>query len=478
LRTDIRESRGSSYESQFASNRKLTPGVDLRGYFPWVCPLQVDHLPRDIAFQPASGRWRLSRVTTDGLLDVLRLLSIVLVLAVSPAALTALGSDYQESQGTLLGKIHPATYIMLLTLLVLACRAGPSRFLASTVSRHPGAVALAWGVATLLAYDVLFIKAPLSSLVDTFVSPIAALIVFDRIGPGDGRKLSNLLHAIFLANGLLALFEMASGWRLTPLVVDGELLENETRSSALMGQPLANAIMTGAYIIILARGGDRALPTWLRGALIALQLAAMVPMGGRAASLATLGILSVLALRQLALLLMGKRFTRIAALAVVLIVPAAIAVMAIAYDQGFFDILIDRFNSDNRSAETRVIMFQLFSHFPWFELLFGPDQQQLASLMWTEGTEYGIESFPVALCLTYGILPASMLMLGLAIFAFDVIRSTRPGAAISLAFFFVVAATSLSLGGKTVGLASIVIMNMVLLRREAPITSTNAPQPG
>jgi hypothetical protein len=431
-----------------------------------------------MVFQQPSGRWRLLRLTADRLLDILRLLSIVVALAVSPAALAALGSDYQEAEGALLGKIHPATYLLLATLFVLACREGPSRFLASTVSRHPGAAALAWCVATLLAYDALFIKAPLSSLVDTFVSPIAALIVFDRIGPGDGRRLSNVIHAIFLANGLLALFEMASGWRLTPLIVNGELLMDETRSSALMGQPLANAIMTGAYIIILARGGDRALPTWSRGALIALQLAAMVPMGGRAASLATLGILAVLGLRQLALLLMGKRFTRIAALAVLLMVPAAVAGIAVAYDQGFFDILINRFNSDNRSGQTRVIMFQLFSHFSWFDLLFGPDQQQLASLMWTEGTEYGIESFPVALCLTYGIATASMLMLGLAIFAFDVIRSTRSGAAISLMFFFAVAATSLSLGGKTVGLASIVIMNMVLLRREAASTATDAPQPG
>lgn len=432
----------------------------------------MDHAPPQIAFQRETSRWRLPRLTSDGLLAALRMLAVFLALAVSPPALSALGSHYDESAGSFLGKIHPATYSLLVTLFVVACREGPSHFVASTVRRHPGVMALAWGAGTLLVYDALFIKEPLSMLVDTFISPIAALLIFDRIGSGDGRRLSLLLHAIFFANGLLALFEMASGWRLTPLVVNGELLENELRSSALMGQPLANAIMTGTYVMILACGGDRALPAWLRAALIGFQMAAMVPMGGRAASVATLAILTVLTLRQLGLILMGKRFTSVAALAVLLIIPAAAAAIAVAYDQGFFDVLIDRFISDDRSAQTRVIMFELFSHFSWSQLLFGPDQQQLRSLMWTEGTEYGIESFPVALCLTYGILPAAILLLGLALFAWDVIGSTRPGAAIPLIFFFSVAATSLSIGSKTIGLASVAIMNMVLLRRDPGSSSS------
>ena len=427
----------------------------------------MDHAPPQIGFQRKAASWPFAPVTTDGLLNALRLLCVFVALAVSAPALTALGGHYEDSEGGFFGKIHPATYILLLTLFVVACREGPSRFAVSTLGRHPGATALAWSAGTLLVYDALFIKAPLSWLVDTFICPIAALLVFDRIGPGEVRRLSNLIHAIFLANALLALFEMASGWRLTPLVVNGELLESELRSSALMGHPLANAIMTGTYIVILACGGDRALPAWLRAALMALQMAAMVPIGGRAASVATLAILAVFALRGLGLVLMGKRFTRVAALAVLLIVAAAIAAIALAIDQGFFDILFNRFVSDARSAQTRVIMFELFSHFSWSDLLFGPDPQQLASLMWTEGTEYGIESFPLALCLTYGIVPASLLLLGLTLFAWDVICSTRRGTAVSLIFFFSVAATSLSLGGKTIALASVVIMTMALLRRDS-----------
>jgi hypothetical protein len=406
-------------------------------------------------------------------LAVLRTLAIILALAVSGPALTKLGIHYDDSEGGALGKIHPGTYVLFLALALVFLREGVSRFIISATVDHPGALALAWSAGCLVVYDVMFVKAPLSALIDTFLCPIAALLVFDRIGAKETRWLTNLIHAIYVANAVLSLFEMASGWHLTPLIVNGELLTRETRSTALMGQPLTNAVMTGTYIVLLACGADRALPSPLRLALIALQATAMVPMGGRVASILTLLVVTILVLRETALIAMGKRFSVASALAAVIIVPMVVALVAIAYEQGFFNNLLERFAGDNRSAETRLIMFDLFPHFTWPELLFGPNQETLRSLMWTEGTEYGIESFPVALSLTYGIVPTFLLLMGLAIFAWDIVRSTRGGATLPLLLFFAIGATSLSIGAKTVGLAAVVMLNMILFeqarapRREA-----------
>jgi hypothetical protein len=281
--------------------------------------------------------------------------------------------------------------------------------------------------------------------------------------------LAALLHAIFAANALLALVELATKWQLTPLVLDGVLID-DPRSTALFGHPLENASTTGLYIIALAVGGGRDLPRPLRLAQMGLQLAAMIPFGGRAASVALLAVLAILLARQVAHALAGARFRPGDAALVVILVPLLVAGAIIAYDQGFFDILLARFVEDNGSARTRLTMFTMFQHFPWSDLLFGPDQKLLRSLMWTEGTEYGIESFPLALMLTYGIVPTLLLLAGLAVFLVDIVLRTRGRAAWPVLFFLAVAVTSLSIGAKTLGLGQLVALCLILLR-SAPVTS-------
>ncbi len=401
------------------------------------------------------------------MLALLQVATIIVGFCLSPFALQAIGFNYMEEGGAFYTRIHPGTYVIAVTLLARLCQGGFGRSVTAAILGYPGALALAWVLAALVAYDLFFLRTPLTALIDTFFYPVAALLVFDRIPERQAHRLSRLIHAIFAANAVLALAEAAGKWHLTPIVLQGVVVP-DSRSTALFGHPLENALLTGVYLVTLARGGGRDIPPALRLALAALQVAAMIPMGGRAASVATLAVLTVLGVQGAAKLLLGRRFSVKAAAVAALSIPCLLIVVAIAYDRGFFNALLERFASDNGSTQTRIVMFDLFSHFSSFELLFGPDQKLLDSLMWSEGTEYGIESFPIAMALTYGIIPTALLLIGLSVFVVEVVLRTRGAAAWPLCLFFLVAVTSLSIGAKTTIFGLIVTMMIVLLRPPRP----------
>jgi len=363
-------------------------------------------------------------------------------------------------------QVHPATYLLAMAVLArIVLQGRPTYFMIAAAARHRGAVVFLWIVTCLLAYVAANLHVPLSSLIDTFVFPIMALFLFDGIDEGNARRVAILIHMIFAANAILALVEMASGWHLTPVVALGiDLSVADHRSSALFGHPLGNAMLTGLYIVALAVGAGRDLPPWLRPIALLLQLAAMVSFGGRLATVATLGLCAVLALRATFAILAGRRFRANSAAFFLGLLPLVAIGIAGAYAAGFFDQLLDRFVSDNRSAEARVIMFELMQRFPVSQLLFGPDQELLSAMMWTEGIEFGIESFWVSFVLTYGAVPSLFFFIGFGAFLVDLWRHAGKGAIWTIAYFLIVASGSLSIGGKTLALGALVMIDMVLLR--------------
>jgi hypothetical protein len=377
----------------------------------------------------------------------LTLIAIASALALSPFALTRLGINYGDTGGSLAAKIHPATYVLVAALLArLILHKHPARSLIAAVFRHRGAAIFLWMVASLIAYVAVNLHLPLSSLLDTFLFPIMALILLDGIDEKSARLLARLVHAIYAANAALALFEMASGWRLTPLI---------------------NAMLTGLYVVVLAAGGGRDLPGWARFPAMILQMAAMVAFGGRLATVTMLLLLGLLALRGLGLILAGRRFNTSSAAVYLTLLPVMIVALVGAYGSGFFDQFIERFNNDDRSAQARVIMFDLFSHFSCFQLLFGTDPDLLSSVKWTEGIEFGVESFWVSFCLTYGAIPSLLFFFGLFAFCLDLWRHSGKGSVWTIVYFLIVISGSLSIGDKTLALGVLVIANMILLRAPA-----------
>ncbi len=273
-----------------------------------------------------------------------------------------------------------------------------------------------------------------------------------------------LIHIVFLANAVLGIAESALSFRITPIVVNGELLEDEVRASALLGHPLANAIIVGTYLLTLAVGGGRDLPAVLRPICFLVNAAGMAAFGGRAATAFLIAALVILALLKWLRLPAVATFDTRGVLAGLIVVPL-VALLAVGLNElGFFDAFLSRVQDDDGSADTRIVMFELFRHQNWHDLLFMPDQGVLATWARLYGTDYGIESFVISYMLTYGIVATMLFLPALAAFCIAVVRAVRPGASGVFMYFFAVALTSLSLSAKSPVFTIVTLIVMVLLR--------------
>ncbi|MDX2308191.1 MAG: VpsF family polysaccharide biosynthesis protein [Hyphomicrobium sp.] len=391
-------------------------------------------------------------------------LVVVLYLSVSSFMLTMMGWQYAASGGSALEKMHPGTLVAAVLLVMSAvARGNPLLAVLETLAAHPLVPLYLLTVAFLISHALFIAGLPFSVFIDTFVAPALMLFLFRDIDNRRGRWLAWTVHAIFFANSLVGIWEYASGERLTPLVVQGEELIDEWRSSALMGHPLENAMLTGTYMVLLLCGGGRDLPVWLKPIVFLTAAAGMVVFGGRAASaLVVLFILWHIGRRAYAVF-RGETFDVRLVLFAIIGLPALTLLIYMLGEVGFFERFIERLQDDKGSASTRIEMFELFKHFSWPDLIFGPKPSYVGSLMRYYGLDYGIESFWVSMIIWHGILAAGTFFLGLFCFLYELTRTARGSTPVIL-YFFAVASASLSLSAKTHGLAVIIMIMLILLR--------------
>ncbi len=393
---------------------------------------------------------------------------IVLLLTLSGLALTELGWNYGEAGGRALEKMHPGTLVAAAVLLLSAAmRGNPLTAFIRTLEAHPGIIVYFAGIAMLMAHAVFVAGLPFTVFIDTFVLPAIMFLLLRDISEERRQRLAWLVHALFAINAVLGIAEFTLGFRLTPLYVEGEVLEAEWRSSALLGHPLANAILTGCYIILLVKGGARDLPAMLRPVVFTLAAIGMVVFGGRAATALMLVAMAGIGLARATQILRGARFESRSLLIGLLMVPV-VAVAIIALQQsGFFDQFLARIVDDEGSASTRVEMFELFKYLNWYDFLFGPDPRQIATLMAQYGLLYGIESFWVAMMLLHGLVVSFLFFGALFLFCREVVISAGPAAFAVFLYFFAVASTSVSLSAKSPVFAIMVMLTFLLGDRTA-----------
>ena len=389
----------------------------------------------------------------------------VMLFGVSHLMLAEAGLHYETPGGSIIEKVHPASWMAFALLGVAVLAAGhPLAWLNHVFARHKGLIVFFLGWLVLLWHLVMNQHLPFTQLIDTFALPMALVLLLEAASGGQLRMLARAIHGLMALNALLGLYEAASGWHLTPLIIGDLVQTDDWRATALMGHPLNNAAITAQYVIALALGGGRDVPGPLRIALFALNLAALNAFGGRVAFVLALAILAIIGLWRAYGILAGRRFSARSAMLVSIAMPVAIAALAVLYDAGAFDQFLARFVSDKGSAEARMIMLELFRAIPERDIIFGPQAQQVAALMRTEGL-VGLESFWVAFILSYGLAVSVIFFAGLFAFLWDLVRSSSPAAIWTVIFFVLEGSTSVSISAKTTTFAMVVMIAMVLLRR-------------
>jgi len=408
---------------------------------------------------------RATRSFGESAAGFLTALSLATLFLFSGLMLNAMGIAYDTSGGELWQKIHPASYVAFLALACLAfARFSPGAFADDVARHHKGTLLFLAVSLLLLVHIVFFLHAPIAVIVDTFLLPVALLLLLTRISEREASGLAVFVHAAMTANALIAIFEFATGERLTPLVAGGVALVTDWRSSGLLGHPLINALTSAVYTLIMIQGGGRDLRPVLRAGIVALQLIALVTFSGRVATLMLIlfggGALAAQLWR--AVRLRRLRPARVALFAAM--TTAAIVGLIVLGVGGFFDLFASRFEQDQGSAQARVAMFELVGQLPFFAFLFGSDPEHVATLQRLDGIEFGIESFWVAFVAFYGIAISIPFFAGLAGFFLDLRRATRWPSGWAILFFLAVCSTSLSLAGKTTALALFAAMMLLLLR--------------
>ena len=385
-----------------------------------------------------------------GLATWLLTAAIIVSFCASSMALTAAGLKYDAADGAAWQKLHPATYLAALAMIVNALgQAHPLRYVRALLVKFPGAAYFIAMWMSLTLYGVLVQQAPLTSLIEPYIVALAALFMVDDLAPPSRDFLRKSLHVIVLANALVGIFEFATQTRLFPYVISGELVIGDSRSTAILGHPLLNASTTGAYALCLFLGGDpKVTPVW-RVAFIALSLLGLIAFGGRTAIMATSLIIGAKFLWSFALFLLGARVELKRMVIAMLISPLLVIGAVGAAYAGMFDTLIARFIDDNGSGKARVIVLQLFDVFDFGDLLLGPRPDLLVSTLNSFGIEIGIENNWLALMFNYGIWMAGFFIIGLFVLFWEYWRRSRSGASLLFAYFLIIISAMIGLASKT-----------------------------
>ena len=399
----------------------------------------------------------------------------IVAFAVSAMALQALGVAYEAPGGGMLQKLHPATYLAGLALVLeAASRPRPLAYIAGLPQRFPGAALLVVNLALMVVYAALFQRTPIAPLIDTFVVGAIMLALYEDFSDRERAALRLILHVILSVNACLGLAEYAFHFRLTPFVAGGRPIVDDYRSTALLGHPLLNAGTTTLYAAMLILGADRAIRPPLRLAMTATQLIALVAFGGRTSLILALVVVFVAALKPFGEALGGRRFDLGGALAAALVAPLVVAAATAAWLGGALAPLLERFAADRGSAEARLVALDLFNAFSFEDILLGPNPERLATLQNTLGIEYGVENSWLGLVFQYGALMSIFLIAGFTALLAEFWRCAKSGAWALTGLFLLQVSSSATLSVKSFAFNQFAILMLAVFDRRAAV----APKTG
>jgi hypothetical protein len=393
-------------------------------------------------------------------------LSITLLFFISPMVLFQWGFSYEEVGGNPLEKIHPGSFVAILALIFQLLSRGVWRYGIKILFHNIGVLMFIATTLLLTFYAIFVQKVAFTPIIDTFALPIIIFILCVDTSQKTLSQYAKALHFFFAINALLALYEYTTGNRLTPYVAGTLLVENDWRSTALMGHPLNNAMITGAYILLLVAKGGAGLSQFPRSGML-LQMGSMIAFGARASLVATILLVFLIMLKNTTTIFSGKMRLSLSFMAAIALCIPIFGAGLFALDEiGFFDRLIERFSEDKGSASARIAMLQLFNYIPFRDILWGPDPELIETLKGIEGVEAGIESIWIAFALTYGLVMSTIFFIGLFAFCLNVARRTHMYSLYVFIFFFLVASTSVSLSAKTSAFGMLIIMLFVFQNKQ------------
>jgi hypothetical protein len=374
--------------------------------------------------------------------------------------LDLVGWNYVAAQGSVVTKIHPALYIF-----AVAAALG----LISNDGRYRGILIRPWFTIYLVTAVILSARAVLNkdgvqgqmaAAIVTFLMPAIMVIAVQGISRFQWESMGTVLRIFFVLNSLMGLAERLVGSRFIPSFIEG--MRIDPRAAALLGHPLNASLLTGLLLVYLAsarpRTGER---VWLRFPEMLLHVCAMFAFGGRSALVFTTA--TILASAIWVRSSRGER--RMSALQRALpFAILAIGVVLVFLPIPFIEATLARFQGDVSSTETRNAAFTMLQGVTGHDLLYGLTNERRQILLDFYNAP-AIEISWIALMLTYGLIPAVLIIIGLLILLAGSARSLDRSATWMALLVCVVSVGSLAIGSKTLLITQTLLMMYALSQK-------------
>lgn len=421
-----------------------------------------------------------ARARGRGLVDALVFLGAVALFSLSGFALEFFGIPYYSEGGSIVTKIHPATYLFAGALgLAVIGNPNPVGYLFDLMARCLGSIFLL--AASLLLW--VFISRykgdqTTSFLIDSIMVAAIICILFADMAEHARLDIARAIHVLMVFNCCLSIFEAQSGWRLFPFVLGDTEQEWEYRATALLGHPLNGALTTGVYAIVLMTVRDvRGLAQRWRLPVILLCMVAMPFIGSRVSFAIVYATAALVAGLHFLRFLRGSPVSLRKLIAVLLLLPLSVLTVLVLYQTGVFDNFINRFLDDGGSARTRFDLFKLFKDISLPNLLTGYRMANLDTQVRLGGLSEGIENSWAGHAARYGIVITVVLWCGVAAWFADMLRSAGKGAILPLAYMFLILSTTVGISGKTnmMSLPALILLALIGAPLRPRATRTQPP---
>lgn len=378
-------------------------------------------------------------------------LGLVLYLTVSPQLLTALGIPYDLPVGSFVFKIHPGTYATLLAFpVLLAARGNPLRGLAQAASETPLPAVQIATCLFLIGYSASrYGPSGSAFIIDTLMMPPLCAFLLARLPSHIRSRYFLLIVGLVFLNALIGIGESLFQARIVPYTVAGaDPQEDVFRSTALLGHPLTNAMITGPVIIAALA---LRLPMLVHTVLISLFCLGLLSFGGRTSFLlTTLCLTAFCCWRGIGNLLRGRYgYLQITGGLVFVFVALTVIVAAVPM-LGLGERIFTHMQWDN-SADVRRQIWRALDFMSPGDILFGIAPEQIKEIIYRLTVLYGldtIENFWLLMLMQMGAIGLGFFIAGLICGAIHLWRHNSAPARLALALFFVVASSNNSLASK------------------------------
>lgn len=383
-------------------------------------------------------------------------ISIFLLFMVNGPLLDLVGWTYSTSGGSFITKVHPAILLLM-----------PAAFLGllSNDARHRAILKRPWFALYLVAAVVLTVRAAvnqggmagqLAAAIVTFLMPAVLMIAIQGINRLQWDAIGTGLRVFFVLNSLMALLERTIGMRFVPSFLDAT---RNVRAAALVGHPLNGALLTGLLIVFLVSArpkvGERVA---LRLPEILLHVGALFAFGGRSSLVFTTAVVlasGIIVWRSRT----QRQMTPLQRAIPFLII--AIGIFFVFLPIPFIEATLERFQGDSSSTEVRNASLNMLNGVTGHDILYGLTEERKQILLDFFNAPV-IEISWIAIMLTYGLVPAVLIILGLVALMIGVAKSLDRSAMWMTLLFGIVSLGSLAIGGKSLLIAQSLIMMYAL----------------